>query len=160
MNKFEEKGIKVVPVSNIHKAVKSDKVIWRVDHVYCTNGHSLMDKEHPIHGYPGIRLAYKHPNGEGEIVISALAGDLAKITLSGELEPGVSHELSCPQCHVPLPILMPCGCKRNGSLVVIGLTPKLNFNNAITLCDVAGCTNASLVSCGEIIRHKRGIKIA
>jgi hypothetical protein len=156
MNKFEEKGIQVKPVSEIHKAVKTDKTIWMVDQVYCTNGHSLIDKEHLIHGYPGIRLSFKSPHGEGEVVISALAGDLSKMTISGELEPGKRHDLSCPHCHVPLPVLMPCGCKRDGRLVVIGLTPQLNFNNAITLCDVAGCTNAALVSCGEIIRHKRG----
>jgi hypothetical protein len=155
MNRFDKQGIQVKPVSEIHKAAKSDKTVWVVKHVYCTNGHSLIEKEHPIHGHPGIRLEFKLPDNKGEIVISALAGDLTKITLSGELEPGVSHRLSCPHCHVPLPVLMPCGCKRNGRLVVIGLTPQLNFNNAITLCDVAGCTNAAVIACGEIVRHKR-----
>ena len=159
MTMLKDKGMRIVPVSEMGKVIKSDKTIWAVERVYCTNGHLLMDKEHPIHGYPGIRLSFQNPHGEGEIVISALAGDLTKITLDGELEPGASHELSCPKCRAVLPVLMPCGCKRKGSLVVMGLTPKLNFNNAITLCDVAGCTNASLVSCGEIIRHKRGIKI-
>ena len=159
MNKFEKKGKKVVSVSDFSKATKSDKTIWMVDRAYCTNGHSLIDKEHLVSGYPGIRLAFKSPHHKGEVVISALAGDLSKTTISGELEPGARHNLSCPHCQVPLPMLMSCGCKRNGQLVVIGLTPHLNFNNAITLCDVAGCTNAALVSCGEIIRHKRaGVK--
>jgi len=155
MNRFDKQGIQVKPVSEIHKAAKSDQTVWGVDKAFCTNGHSLIDKEHPIHGYPGIRLAFKLPGNEGVIVISALAGDLTKITLSGELEPGVRHDLSCPHCHVPLPVLMACECKRKGRLVVIGLTPQLNFNDIITLCDVAGCTNASVVACGEIIRHKR-----
>ena len=155
MSKFEKKGKKVVPVSDFSKAAKSDKTVWMVDQVYCTNGHSLIDKENLVSGYPGIRLAFKTPHHKGEVVISALAGDLSKVTLSGELEPGVRHYLSCPHCHVALPVLMSCGCKRNGQLVVIGLSPQLNFNNAITLCDVAGCTNAALVSCGEVIRHKR-----
>ena len=155
MDRFEEKDRVVVPVSKFRKIVESDKTVWMVDHAFCPNGHSLMDNEHPIHGYPGIRLAFKLPDSEGEVVISALAGDLTKTTISGELEPGVRHDLSCPHCHVSLPVLMSCGCKRKGQLVVIGLTPKLNFNDAITLCDVAGCTNAAVVSSGEIIRHMR-----
>ena len=133
MDRFEEKDKVVIPVDKIHKMAESDKTIWMVDQAYCTNGHSLMDKDHPIHGYPGIRLAFKLPNREGKIVISALAGDLTKKTISGELEPGVRHGLSCPHCHVPLPVLMSCGCISKGQLVVIGLTPKLNFNNLWTV---------------------------
>ena len=159
MGRFDDKNKVVKPVTEFHNVGESDNIIWMVDQAYCTNGHSLIDKENPIHGYAGIRLVFKNPNSEGEIVISPLAGDLTKETLSGELEPGVRHELFCPHCNVALPVLMSCGCKRKGQLVVIGLTPQLNFNNAITLCDVAGCTNAAVVSAGEVIRHMRAANI-
>ena len=40
-------------------------------------------------------------------------------------------------------------------MVVVGLTPTLDFNNAVTFCNVTGCHNAAFVKAGDVLRHVR-----
>ena len=40
-------------------------------------------------------------------------------------------------------------------MVVIGLTPHLDFNNAVTFCNVTGCHNGAFVKSGDVLRHLR-----
>ena len=155
MERFDGQGRLVIPVSRSNRTADGETATWVVDQAYCTSGHSLIDTEHAINGYPGIRLAFTHHGSSGVFIISAVAGDFTKKVLSGKLEPEESHDLYCPHCHIPLPVLMPCGCKGKGRLVIIGLSPVLNFNNAITFCDTFGCSNGAFVASGEIIRHAR-----
>ena len=92
---------------------------------------------------------------EGEFVLSAIEGDFDKIMISGELEEGVKDELYCPHCGVMFKILVNCSCQSDAEMVVIGLTPELDFNNAISFCNVTGCVNGSSVKSGDVIRHTR-----
>jgi hypothetical protein len=92
---------------------------------------------------------------EGEMVLSAIEGDFDKIILSGELEDGVKDELYCPHCDAMLAKLVNCNCSSDADMVVIGLTPKLDFNNAISFCNVTGCANGTSIKSGDILRHVR-----
>jgi hypothetical protein len=51
--------------------------------------------------------------------------------------------------------LVNCNCTPDAEMVVIGLTPKLDFNDAITFCNVTGCHNGTFVKSGDAIRHIR-----
>jgi len=40
-------------------------------------------------------------------------------------------------------------------MVVIGLSPKLDLNNAVSFCNVTGCANGTSIRAGDVIRHVR-----
>ena len=114
-----------------------------------------MDEEYKINGYPGLRMKFKRPGMEGEFIISPIEGDFSKIMISGELKDGIKDDLYCPHCETIFQKLVNCNCCDDADMVIIGLTPKLDFNNAITFCNVTGCENGAFVKSGEVIRHIR-----
>ena len=75
--------------------------------------------------------------------------------LSGELEHGLKDDLYCPHCSVMFKKLVNCSCKPDADMIVIGLTPQLDFNNAVSFCNVTGCPNGSFIKSGDVIRHIR-----
>ncbi|HOV62649.1 MAG TPA: hypothetical protein PLG43_02050 [Spirochaetia bacterium] len=155
MERFDEKGRMYIPLSWHKRDSPIENARFVITEAYCQNGHSLMDHDCEVNGFPGIRLAFTVETQRGAFVISAVEGDFTKVMLSGFLSPGQKLLLECPVCGVSFPVLMGCGCTGGGNLVAIGLTPKFDFNNAIVFCDVVGCENGSFVKSGEIIRHMR-----
>jgi len=158
MKRFTKDGCWIIPLSTREKKKglkDEDQIRYVVDSAYCPKGCSLIDEEYKINGYPGIRIKYKRPGIEGEFVISAIEGDFEKIILSGQLEDGVKDELYCPYCGVMLEKLINCYCKSDAGMVMLGLTPKLDLNNAIAFCNVTGCNNGAFIKAGEILRHLR-----
>ena len=157
MEIFSKDGRMIVPLSKRKKGKKEDdeKVRYVITEAYCPNGCNIIDAENKINGYPGLLIKYKRPGVEGEFVISAIEGDFEKIILSGDLKDGVKDELYCPHCGTLIAKLVNCNCSIDADMVAIGLTPKLDFNNAVTLCNVTGCKNGSFVKSGEVLRHKR-----
>jgi hypothetical protein len=113
------------------------------------------EEKHKIHGVGGLRIKFKRPGIEGEFVLSAIEGDFDKIILSGDLEDGVKDDLYCPHCGVMFKKLVNCSCKADADMVVIGLTSKLDFNNAISFCNVTGCANGTSIKSGDVLRHMR-----
>jgi hypothetical protein len=154
-DRFDNKGMLIMPVSEFKKGKSSDKQRFVLMEVFCVNGHNLIDKNHEINGYPGIRLKFKRPGIKGEFVISAIEDDFEKIFLSGKLEKNKKYDLFCPFCNVKLPVLTNCNCQDDAELVVLGLTPYLDFNNAVTFCNVTGCNNGSFIKSGEALTHSR-----
>jgi len=158
MNKiFSKDGRLIIPISERKKASakNEDKVRYIITSAYCTNGCNIVDPEYPINGFPGLRIKFKRPESVGEFVISAIEGDFDKIVLSGELKKGVKDELSCPHCNTSFEKLVNCNCQPGADMVVIGLTPHLDYNEAITFCNVTGCTNGAFIKSGDAIRHIR-----
>ena len=156
MEQFSKDGRLIIPLVQRGKYTKEtdeDKVRYVVTEAYCPNGCNIIDNEHKINGVAGLRIKFKRPNMEGEFVLSAIEGDFDKIILSGKLENGVKDELYCPYCGIIFKKLVNCNCKPDADMVVIGLTPKLDFNNAISLCNVTGCTNGATIKSGDVIRH-------
>lgn len=158
MERFSKDGKLIIPLGERKKGTKEtdeEKVRYVVTEAYCPNGCSIIDEEHKINGVPGLLIKFKRPGMEGEFVLSAIEGDFDKIMLSGELEDGVKDELYCPHCGVMFEKLVNCSCKPDADMVVIGLTPKLDFNNAVSFCNVTGCTNGTFIKSGDVIRHVR-----
>ena len=158
MGRYNKDGRLIIPLSKRIKSEdkkKEETVRYVVNEAYCPNGCNIIDPEHEINGAPGLRIKFKRPGGEGEFVISAIEGDFDKIILLGELEDGLKDDLFCPHCGSMFEKLIQCSCNPDADMVVIGLTPKLDFNNAITFCNVTGCTNGTFVKSGDIIRRAR-----
>jgi len=158
MERFSKDGKLIIPLGQRKKGTKEqeeEKVRYVVTEAYCPNGCNITDKEHEINGVAGLRIKFKRPGMEGELVLSAIEGDFDKVILSGELEEGVKDELYCPHCGVMFKKLVNCSCKPDADMVVVGLTPKLDFNNAISFCNVTGCINGTSIKSGDIIRHMR-----
>ena len=158
MERFSKDGKLIIPLGERKKGTKKTdegKVRYVVTEAYCPNGCSIIDEEHRINGVPGLLIEFKRPGMEGEFVLSAIEGDFDKIMLSGELEDGVKDELYCPHCGVMFEKLVNCSCKPDADMVIIGLTPKLDFNNAVSFCNVTGCTNGTFIKSGDVIRHVR-----
>ncbi|MDD5327939.1 MAG: hypothetical protein PHY02_09020 [Phycisphaerae bacterium] len=153
MERFTKDGKFIIPQVKRKKSPNKKKSRHVVTEAYCPNGCSIIDKEHEINGSPGLRVKFKRPDMEGELVLSAVQMDFEKIVLSGELKDGVKDELYCPHCGVMFKKLVNCTCKSDADMVVIGLTPELDFNNAISFCNVTGCTNGTTIKSGDIIRH-------
>ncbi len=156
MDRFTEDGRWIIPINEFPEPNKpEDDVRFLITEAYCPNGCNIMDEDHKIGGKPGLRIKYSRPGMEGEFVLSAIEGDFNKIMLSGELEHGVRDDLFCPHCGVKFATLVNCNCHTGANLILIGLTPKLDINNAITFCDVTGCGNGSFILSGEVLRHLR-----
>ncbi|HUW19256.1 MAG TPA: hypothetical protein VMW16_08145 [Sedimentisphaerales bacterium] len=156
MERFTKDGRLIIPLAQRKKGTKrtdEEKVRYVVSEAYCPNGCNIIDKEHEINGAAGLRMKFKRPGMEGEFVLSAIQGDLDKIILSGRLEDRVKDELYCPHCGVMFKKLVNCSCKPDADMVVIGLTPELDFNNAISFCNVTGCANGTTIKSGDVIRH-------
>jgi hypothetical protein len=149
----------MVPVrSRRSRKISNDNpcnVRYVVDKVYCPKGCNLVDKKQIINGFPGIRIAFRREGSEGEFVISAIEGDFEKRVVRGSLQEGAKDELFCPHCGEKFKVLVDCNCTDGAEMLVLGLTPKLNYNHAITFCNVTGCSNGSFIRSGEVIRHVR-----
>ncbi len=156
MDRFDSSGRLIIPIGKpLNGSHKSDEVRYVITEAYCPNGCNIIDNDHPINGYPGLRMKFSRPGMEGELVLSAVENDFTKIILCGELAEGVKDELSCPHCDAMFKKLVSCSCCDDADMVIIGLTPKLDFNNAITFCNVTGCNNGSFVKSGDVLRHIR-----
>jgi len=156
MDRFTKDGKLIIPLGprTRHTDEAAQKVVRYVaKEAYCPAGCSIIDKEHELNGAPGLRMKFSRPGMEGELVLSAVQGDFTKVILSGELEDGVKDELYCPHCGVMFSKLVNCSCRPDADMVVIGLTPELDYNNAISFCNVTGCANGTSISSGEVIRH-------
>lgn len=159
MQRFNKDGRLIIPLTERKKYAKQEadkeKIRYVATEAYCPNGCSIIDPEHKINGVPGLRIKFKRPGMEGEFVISAIEGDFTKTVLSGKLEQGVKDELYCPHCGTMFKKLVNCTCNKDADMVVIGLSPKLDFNNAISFCNVTGCPNGTTISAGNVITHMR-----
>ncbi|MBN1185034.1 MAG: hypothetical protein JXB49_22300 [Bacteroidales bacterium] len=158
MERFNKDGRMIIPISEREKKVPEEKensVRYVVNHAYCPKGCSIIDTNNLINGYPSLRIKFKRKGNEGIMLLSAVEGIFDKIIESGNLENGVKDELYCPHCGTIFEKLVNCSCKTDADMIVIGLTPKLDFNNAITFCNVTGCKNGTFVQAGHIIRHIR-----
>ena len=156
MKRFSKDGKLIIPLGQRKKGTEEseeEKVRYVVSKAYCPKGCSIIDEEHEINGSAGLRFKFKREGMEGEFVLSSIEGDLDKIILSGELKDGLKDELYCPHCDVMFEKLVNCVCKADADMVVVGLTPKLDFNNAISFCNVTGCANGTTIKSGDVIKH-------
>jgi len=158
MERFTKDGRWIIPLGD--RKTKNDKseeknVRYLIGKAYCPKGCDIIDKEHKINGAPGLRIKFKRPGAEGEFVLSAIEGDFDKIVLSGKLADGVKDDLYCPHCGVKFETLVNCNCKADADMTIIGITPQLDINNAVTFCNVTGCGNGAFIKSGDVLKHVR-----
>jgi len=158
MDRFSKDGRLIIPIGQRKSKTtfgSEDKVRYIIEDAYCPTGCNIMEPTIKINGYPGLKIGFKRADCEGEFVISAIEGDFSKVILHGKLLDGVKDELFCPHCGALFQKLVNCNCSKDADMVVIGLTPVLDYNNAITFCNVTGCSNGSFIKSGDAIRHVR-----
>ncbi len=92
MAKNEKLQIEVeVPAKKIH-----------VEHVYCSNGHQLVDESRKINGYSAIKLRARTRKQDGFIYLDPVYGSFDHIEEGLELKKGALVDFSCPECGVSL----------------------------------------------------------
>jgi len=161
MARFSKDGRLIIPLMERNNRLKNrsksveQKIRYIVNQAFCPSACCLMDEENPINGFPGIRIKFEREGCKGVFVISAIEGDFDKTILSGDLIEGVKDELFCPHCGVAFKKIVNCNCQKDADMVVVGLTPKLDFNDAISFCNVTGCSNGTFIQSGDVIRHVR-----
>jgi len=155
---FDKDGRMIIPISERREVIRNKNegsVRYRITEAFCPNGCNIIDPEYSISGFPGLRIRFQRSESQGEFVLSAIEGDFDKIILSGRLKKGVKDELYCPHCNTAFEKLVNCNCTDDADMIIIGLTPKLDYNEAITFCNVTGCSNGSFIKSGDAIRHIR-----
>jgi hypothetical protein len=158
MKRFDKDGRLIIPLNQRSEDVspqKENAVRYVIKEAYCPQGCNIIDPAYELNGSPGLRIGFRRKGMEGEFIISAIEGDFTKTILTGELKEGVKDELFCPHCKTLFMKLVNCNCKPDADMVVIGLTPELDYNNSVTFCNVTGCENGSFVFSGDVIRHIR-----
>lgn len=158
MPTFTKDGRLMIPIAKHKKNTNKEtekSVRYVIDHAYCPKGCSIIDNQNIINGYPGLRFKFERESCKGEFVISAIEGDFDKVIISGELKQGAKDELYCPHCGVAFEKLVNCKCSPGAEMVVVGLTSRLDYNNAITFCNVTGCSNGTFIKSGDVISRIR-----
>ncbi len=149
--RFSLKGMLKIPtLKKVTKEIIEEQVV--ISECYCVNGHNLITKEHYLNGQPGIKLNFKSQSSDGTVILSAVIGDYNKYFLEGSWTKGEKVNMSCPECKATLPVLTSCSCSPEAEFVALGLTPKIDFNNSIALCNIIGCKDSySMVKSEKVI---------
>ena len=128
-----------------------DEAVIVVTQAFCPNGHNLIYRD-DIHfdGYKGISLWVSDGETEGEVILSPIHGDHRKVT-DVIYRTGTHLTISCPICKTPLPTMGNCRCEWKGEFVKIYLTPKLQDNHIIAVCNIWGCANSRVIDEFQII---------
>jgi len=123
-----------------------------ITQAFCPNGHNLVGRSDAMFdGYPGIAVFVVTPEWSGEVVLSPIHGDHAKIGMPRSVPDGTRSVLKCPECEVELPKLTRCGCARGGELVAVFLRPDCNEGDVIGICNVLGCYRSRVLDNFEIL---------
>ena len=153
MKRFNNKGMMLIPEPIESDSVKDGKVLI-ITEAYCPNGHNLIDKRAMFNGHPGIIVNINENGDTGTMALSPIVGDKARICLDVDLENGEHIDIFCPHCNVQLPIHSPCdACE--GNLITLFITPDANFNDCVAICDTIGCSQANILSSGEVVAISR-----
>jgi len=73
----------------------------RIQHASCPEGHSLMDEEHKINGYPSITVLARYKEREGLIYLDPVYGSFRNLP-EIEIPEGEIVEFLCPECSISL----------------------------------------------------------
>jgi hypothetical protein len=135
-----------------HGLVRLRSGVIAITHVYCPNGHNLVDKNSNarFNGYPGISLMVEGKNGKGIVIVSPIPGDDTRFGVS-DFEPGEITTVTCPVCGVELPYLQECGCTEGAQLVGLFLDSDLKEGNQVALCNSWGCLRSRITDRFQII---------
>jgi len=69
-----------------------------VSHVHCPKGHSLMDPEVKIHGFPAIKVKVTYRDQEGYLYLDPVYGSHDNIEKGIDIPSGAVVDFLCPEC--------------------------------------------------------------
>ena len=135
-----------------HGLVRLRSGVIAVTHVYCPNGHNLVDaaSDARFNGYPGISLKIKGEEEEGIVIVSPIHGDDTRFG-ANDFTPGEITRVSCPVCDVELPKVQDCGCTNESKLVGLYLDPELVEGSQVVMCNAWGCLRSRITDRFQII---------
>lgn len=123
-----------------------------VTQAFCPNGHNLVRRNDVLFdGYPGISLFVECGDFAGEVILSPIHGDHAKIGIPRSLPDGLRCCLKCPECEVELPKIGDCGCEHGGDLIGIYLREDLAEGDMVAICNILGCYRSRVMDKFEIL---------
>ncbi len=156
MRRFDKNGMLVIPTPEEVKKVQESKEVLVVKECFCPNGHDLIDQKACFNDIPGIFLKLVSSNDKaGFIALSPIYGQKQRISLNVELEKGEKVRVFCPHCDVELPVFADCTSCKNGKLIALFLDKKASFKNCLAICNIIGCTSASIHSGEDILKEIR-----
>lgn len=121
-----------------------------VTQLYCPNGHNLVDQAgNRFDGFGGIQLLVDDGSIEGVVELSPFHGDSTKF--GPQFARGTRLSIRCPECKAELPQLAKCSCAGEGKLRKLFLTPQLEDDNLVAVCDVWGCPLSRVIDGNEIL---------
>ncbi len=135
-----------------HGLVRLRSGVIAITHVYCPNGHNLVnaDSDARFNGYPGISLKVKGKDTEGIVIVSPIHGDDTRFGVNN-FTPGEITRISCPVCDTELPVIQDCGCNAESKLVGLYLDPELIEGSQVVLCNSWGCLRSRITDRFQII---------
>ncbi len=81
--------------------VQADQRVFPVEVSCARCNHNLMDPEHPVDGYPSIRVSVAFDGVHDHIHLSSLYGSF-KVESEHEIPPDTVADFFCPHCHAHL----------------------------------------------------------
>ncbi|OGC00693.1 hypothetical protein A2V82_02945 [candidate division KSB1 bacterium RBG_16_48_16] len=73
----------------------------RIKNAGCPNGHSLMDPDHKINGYPSVKVLIRYKDQEGLIYLDPIYGSFKNIHVLN-VSQGDVVDFYCPECKTSL----------------------------------------------------------
>jgi len=151
MERFDKKGMMIIPNPAQGEEVASKDKSLLVVELYCPNGHNLVSPRADFNGHHGILVAVQCGGARGLLAISPVFGERSRISIDIDLPNGSPVKYFCPECSVELPAHSPCLKCDGGNLIAFFRTPTPDFNSCVGICNVAGCPNACIVDSGELL---------
>ncbi len=148
MERFDEKGMLIIPNPIVKKTAEREKVLVVVE-CFCQNGHNLVSPRAVFNGHPGIIIRVKKDRKRGLIALSPVYGEKARIALDIDLVSGEVLDLHCPACDARLLKHSPCIC--GADMIALFTTPAANFSDCIGVCNRIDCPQAKIINSGELI---------
>ncbi len=156
MKRFDKNGMLIIPTPEDVKVSLEAEEILVVKECYCPKGHNLVSPKAFFNDLPGIYLkVINSKNKAGFIALSPIYGQKQRISLEVDLIKGETVRVFCPHCDIELPIFADCTTCKTGKLIALFLDQKASFKNCLAVCNIIGCTSASIHSGEDVLKEIR-----
>jgi NADH-quinone oxidoreductase subunit E len=113
--------------------IQTDQRVFSVEVSCARCNHSLMDAEHPVDGFPSIRVTLSFNGVYGHIRLSSLYGSY-NVESDHEIPENVVVDFFCPHCHAHL--VGSSDCPECGTLMVPMI---VRGGGIVQICPRRGC---------------------
>ena len=148
MNRFDDKGMMIIP-NRDRSEIKSSKKLIVLTELFCPHGHNLIQARANFNGYPGLVLQASAGKQNGILALSPVYGEKIRVSFDIDLKKNEVLSLKCTVCQAELPTYAQCQC--GADLKALFLTKDMSFSNCVGICNRVDCRHAQLFSSGELI---------